>query len=391
MQHEVFLEADALLRVAIMRLIHPAKILLTKPSLQELPSRLKLTNRLLPRLAFVLIKNHNGRMVFAVHTPNPIPNRIASHHMDFYTMHTSDGFNRIVVAPVERSDGGLIGYVEAGIRIDRELDLLIKLRVIMTVVGVLGALVALLAGFLLSKRALAPIARSWQRQREFVADASHEMRTPLAVIQSNLDLVLGHTNESVLDNLEWLNHAQYEVRRLSHLTQDLLTLARADSEQTDIRREPVDVYAIVQQVVEIMEPLALAKNMLMSLQKEGDVYTDGTYRILGDEMRIVQLLMILVDNAIKYTSQGGHIDIDVVRLRKIVQVRVTDTGIGIAKDEQKRIFDRFYRSRAARINPGMGLGLTIASWIVEQHKGKIEVQSEQGKGSVFTIFLPVMP
>jgi signal transduction histidine kinase len=213
------------------------------------------------------------------------------------------------------------------------------------------------------------------------------MRTPLAVIQSNLGVVLEHTDQSVIDNLEWIHNAHSESRRLSKLVQDLLTLARSDAEALPVVQQPVDLSVVTAHVAELFSPVMDAAQLRLSTQIQDQV------RVLGDEDRLHQLLVILVDNAAKYTPPGGHIHLQLQSSRGLATLSVADTGQGIASEDEKRVFDRFYqadRARAREDSHGAGLGLSIAKWITEAHHGKISLTSELNKGTQVMVQLPVL-
>lgn len=292
---------------------------------------------------------------------------------------------RIVRVPIISPLQQPLGELAMGLSMKSELRVLSILSQILLFVGIAGAVVACIAGLYASGRALQPIVNSWRRQQQFVADASHELRTPLAVIGSHLDIVLGHTQESVLDNLEWISSAKAEARRLVRLTDDLLTLARADSNQTVLSFSIVDLRQTVDRVMESLGVFAQIKELTLQLEIEPSV----PMSVRGDEDRLYQLLFILLDNAIKYTDPGGAVSVRMERARNQVHIRVQDTGCGIAKQDVARVFDRFFRADTARERTGTGLGLAIAKWIVDQHGGRIEVDSELGVGSTFSVWLAV--
>lgn len=294
---------------------------------------------------------------------------------------------RVLTQPVIFPDAQGFVTVQVGMNIERQVSDLRLLRQVLITVGILGAVAALLIGFFASNRALKPIARSWQRQRQFVADASHELRTPLAVIQANLDVLLSHAQGSILDNLEWLSNAKAEARRLTKLTDDLLTLAKTDSAQTQIRRDTVDMAGIATRVVEALEPLAEMKGLSLQMEQVGG--ESERFVVQGDEERLYQLLVIIVDNAIKYTETGS-VRLRLSRQRAAVRIDVADTGIGIKKEDLEHVFERFYRGDKARerAQGGTGLGLAIAQWIAEAHNGRILSRSTPGVGSEFSILLP---
>lgn len=228
-------------------------------------------------------------------------------------------------------------------------------------------------------------------QRRFVADASHELRTPLATVRTNLELLqraAGSLDDA--DRDEALADALAEVRRLSRLVADLLTLARADSGLRAERREEVRVDDVVRDVYR--------QGRLLALPREQRLMLDGLDEIVvrGDPDQLKELLLILVDNAVTYTSEGGEIRLGAERHDGDARIAVTDNGGGIAASDLPHIFERFYRADQTRardsepLRGGTGLGLSIAHWIAEEHGGRIEVQSEPGRGSTFTVHLPAL-
>lgn len=267
------------------------------------------------------------------------------------------------------------------------LRVLSGLKRVILIVGAFGLLAAALVGFFLAERMLRPIRSAWQRQIEFVADASHELRTPLAVIQSNLGIVMEHTNDSVLENLEWLNNAHGESRRLAKLVQDLLTLARSDSERMPVERTRVDLQDLLSYIQELYETIAEMKDISLELDAQDPVI------ILGDRDRLHQLFVILLDNSVKFTQTGGTIQISLTEHRNSAFVTISDTGLGIAKENLQRVFDRFFTVDPSRTrdqpSKGTGLGLSIARWITDAHGGRITIDSEGiGLGTTVRIELP---
>jgi two-component system, OmpR family, sensor histidine kinase CiaH len=270
---------------------------------------------------------------------------------------------------------------------EHENSVLARLKSVLWFVGIFGSVGATLAGFYLADRVLRPIRKAWERQLEFVSNASHELRTPLAVIQSNLGIVMEHTDQNVVDNLEWLNNAHSESRRLVKLVKDLLTLARADSEKSPIEKQDVNVSALALRVCELYQPIANMGDIHLSVQASDEAY------VSGDSDRLHQLLVILLDNACKFTPKDGQITVNVEQSRTSVLLSVVDTGEGIAPEDLPRVFDRFYtgdKSRTKLDQSGTGLGLSIAKWIVEAHGGKIGISSKgAGLGTTVKIELPI--
>lgn len=293
---------------------------------------------------------------------------------------------RIVDLPIALDTGGKLNVV-VGKDIAREMSVLSRLESVLIMVGLAGTVVSAIAGFVLAERVVRPIRTSWLRQLEFVGDASHEMRTPLAVIQSNLGLVLEHTHQSVMDNLEWIHNAHGESRRLSKLVEDLLTLARGDAQKAPLSLGTLSLSEVTQHVAELFDPVFSARELHTKVEILPNV------RVNGDRDRLHQLMVILIDNACKFTPAGGTIHIRVQSQKNYALLQVSDTGCGIEDKDLSRIFDRFYQTDTSRVRTGghgAGLGLSIAKWIVEAHKGKMTVASKVGTGTEFTVQLPLL-
>jgi signal transduction histidine kinase len=226
--------------------------------------------------------------------------------------------------------------------------------------------------------------RAFAQQRQFVADASHEMRTPLAIIRSDLD-ILRRRPRSVAEHEEFERGLDEEIARLSALVEDLLTLARADSGQAELASEFVYLDALVAAVAAAVGRLAEAKGVALEMCLERDV------AVMGDPARLHQLALNLLGNAVKYTPAGGHVRVTVGARDGAARLEVADSGVGIPTEDLPRVFDRFYRADEARSRAagGVGLGLAIARWCAEAHGGQIAVQSRPGAGSVFTVSLPL--
>jgi signal transduction histidine kinase len=225
-----------------------------------------------------------------------------------------------------------------------------------------------------------------QSQRQFVADASHELRTPLTIITTELEYAehrpADEARESILIALT-------EVERLARLTDGLLLLARLDAPRLNLGHESVDLDALLQDCVQHMRGAAGRKRMTLQLQAHMSAL------VRGDHARLTSVFLNLLDNAIAYSPEGTTVTLE-IRTTPIdkgeAAVSVQDEGFGIAHEDLDRIFQRFYRAPAARSNDrGSGLGLSIAERIVRLHGGRIDVASTPGKGSIFTVFLPLLP
>jgi two-component system OmpR family sensor kinase len=220
-------------------------------------------------------------------------------------------------------------------------------------------------------------------QRRFVADASHELRTPLGTLRGNIDLLRhmrGECEACDARHSEILGDLAAETQHMGRLVSDLLLLAQADAGQ-HLTLHPLDVGAV---------GLAVARSARV-LRPDVQIDVTGDWNALcvrGDSDRLRQVLLILLDNALKVTPPGGTVSMSATRHGQTIALRVVDRGPGIAVEEQSRIFDRFYRSHRGRSGEGTGLGLAIAHWIIGEHNGRIEVSSTPGAGAMFTVHLP---
>ncbi|WP_372629944.1 sensor histidine kinase [Cohnella sp.] len=269
--------------------------------------------------------------------------------------------------------------------VSAEIGMLERLRLILLLGGAAGLMVAIGAGFYLANRALIPIRLSLERQQQFVSDASHELRTPLSVIQAHAELLLRHPDHTIEQDSKHVSTVLQESRRMSKLVGGLLTLARSDSDQLELERKPVQLDRIVQESVNKMTMLAEIKDIILNSE------IDASIPMIADEERLHQLLATLLDNAIKYTPEGGVVRVVCRRMTHTARLEIEDTGIGISPEDLPHVFDRFYRGDKARARRegGTGLGLAIASWIVERHGGKIKVDSKLSVGTLVSVTLPL--
>ncbi len=304
--------------------------------------------------------------------------------------------------------GQLVGALQVGQSLafmEQQLRDL-ALRLFLVGVGMLALTAA--ASIYLADRALLPMRQAYERQRQFAAAASHELRTPLAFVRSQLELVMRRLQRAgsgesgitaapgavLATSEEDLRDTLNEVDYMTRLVRDLLLIARDQADHRGIAWEPVDVAELAREVDGIIQPAAKARDLRLEMRGEREaVWVDG------DRDRLRQLLLILLENATRYTPAGGMIWIEtrqtrgslLARRRPLAQLVVGDTGVGIAPEHQSRIFEAFYRVEGHHDggdHSGAGLGLAMARWIVNAHEGEITVRSAPGEGSVFTISLP---
>lgn len=300
----------------------------------------------------------------------------------FQTLALDEGQVRVYSLPVVRN-GQTVAVVQAA-RSSYFVDATVRrLLLIVAGAGAVGLVASSGAAFWLAGRTLRPIAQALQRQRDFTADASHELRTPLALVRGNAELLQRHPDKRIGAYDDVVQDIVDEADRLTRLVSDLLTLARADSGQVQIAREPLDLSPLADELIRHVEPLARAKGLLV----RGEIMPD--VRVIGDRDRLRQLGLTLLDNAVRYTAAGA-VTLRVGRDSHGALLAVSDSGPGIDAEHLPHLFDRFYRTDAARTAEagGAGLGLAIAQWIAEAHGGRIAVASTPGRGSTFTVHLP---
>lgn len=228
---------------------------------------------------------------------------------------------------------------------------------------------------------------AFERQKQFTSDASHELRTPLAVMRGDMEIAL-RRERAPEEYQRVLSSNLEEIVRLTRLIEDLLMLARADSGRVELRCEVVDLDKLCQQMVEYISPLAQQRDQTLTYESP-----NTSLAINADLQRIKQLLLNLLDNAIKYTDHGGSVTLSLKAENKLAIITVTDTGRGIPAEDLPHIFERFFRRSAKtsdRSAAGFGLGLSIVKWIVDSHGGQIETESQQGQGTTFVVKFPLL-
>ena len=334
---------------------------------------------------------------------------------------------RLISVPIIY-EGTLTNIVQVGTSLQPVEETLHRLLLILLVTVPVALLVALAGGWFLAGRALRPvetitiaaqriaagdltqrlsvprssdevgrlavtfndmIARletSFRQVRQFTTDASHELRTPLTVLKGETELALRRPRQAE-DYKLVLESSLEEIDRMTRIVDELLFLSRADLGEVKMESIPVRLDTLVEDIQRQATLLGQEQDVQVTL---GTV-TPAT--VQGDELRLRELLLNLVDNAIKYSQPSGKVEISLVSEGNTARLSVLDHGIGIPLEEQVRIFDRFYRADAARAHAkkGTGLGLSICKWIAEAHHGRIEVQSTEGDGSQFTVILPLAP
>jgi heavy metal sensor kinase len=228
--------------------------------------------------------------------------------------------------------------------------------------------------------------QSFERQRRFIADASHELRTPLAILRGEAEVAISQQGRKAEDYLESLGILYEETSRLIKIVEDLFTLTRADSGQYPLLEEDVYLEEVVADCAHSVRTLAGEKNIELSVDASAECL------VHGDEALLRRMILNLLDNAIKYSAEGSRVNIGCRTTASSCEVYVTDTGVGIARELHSRIFERFFRADPTRSRSGReggaGLGLSIALWIAQVHKGRLELVRSDETGSHFAVYLP---
>jgi signal transduction histidine kinase len=281
------------------------------------------------------------------------------------------------------------GYMQVGRSLSDYDDYLAMTRLVL-LIGLPTALILVSsAGWWLAGLAMRPIYQSYQQIQQFTADAAHELRTPLAATKATIESVLEIETLSESDARKTLQTVERQNNRLAQLVQDLLLLSRMDRREIVLKQQPCCLQTLVYDVVDEFEGLAIAAELQLSLE----IQVQQSLFVCGDEEQLYRLAANLVTNAIQYTPKGGTVTLLLRQSDHHAAIQVKDTGIGIPLTEHAQIFERFHRvnSDRARVTGGSGLGLAIAMAIARAHRGSIQVRSMTGKGSTFTLRLPLTP
>jgi heavy metal sensor kinase len=333
---------------------------------------------------------------------------------------------RILTYPVIEG-GRVIKLVQVGMSLESTIKTRQRFLLIMTALLPIGLLLAGGGGLLLARRALKPVAKitkaaqrisgehlkerlqetgmddeldrlaktlndmlarleeAFRQVRQFSADASHELQTPLTILKGELEVAL-RSSRSPEEYRRVLTSGLEEIDRIIRLVEGLLLLSRADSGVLRMDRQPVPLADLLKEVYDHMSILAEQQSIHFSLGPISPV------SVRGDHEHLRRLVMNLVNNAIKYTPSGGQVTVSCGADDKWARIKVSDTGVGLSPEEQERVFQRFYRVDSARSKEGegTGLGLCIADSIATAHGGRIELVSSSGQGATFTVFLPLL-
>jgi len=290
---------------------------------------------------------------------------------------------KAIILPIFDNDNKqLIGYVRVAQSLEEFDETIRKLDLGLGGGIIIALILSSLGGVFLIHQAMEPIENSFQRLKQFTADASHELRSPLMVIKSNVAVALKYPEGMRVSDAQKLQAIASATQQMSQLIEDLLLLARSGKNQHQTW-QLIDLNSILYNLIEILQIQAAKKQIHLEIETVENLF------LLGDSIQITRLFRNLIDNALQYTSSSGKVKIKTSLVNQSIIVRIEDTGIGIAPEHREQIFERFWQVDTARSyhSGGSGLGLAIAQSIAREHNGLISVKSELGVGSCFTVCL----
>ena len=277
------------------------------------------------------------------------------------------------------SSGTRIAFLDAR----SDIATMTQLVISSLLVGVLALLAFFFVSLLLANLALRPVESAWNRQKQFIADASHELKTPLTVILANQKILLSHTDQTIAQERQWIENTQSEGERMKSLVEDLLFLAKTDDSVNRETLSDVNFSDVAQGSILSFASLAFESGITLNDTIQPDIV------LTGSEPKLRRLCGVLLDNALKYVNAHGSVDVELCSEGGNANLRVHNTGAPIPEEELPHLFERFYRVDRARSAGGYGLGLSIAQSIVAAHHGKISVTSSAEAGTTFHVSLPL--
>jgi len=263
-------------------------------------------------------------------------------------------------------------------------NMLFQLFKTLILIGFISLIILLLISIYLTNKSIIPIKETFEKQKQFIADASHELKTPLAIIKTNTSLILSHPDSTIKSQSKWINYINSQTDRMSELISEMLSLAKMDTAENQLPLSPINVSKVIESMILMFDAVIYENNIELETNISKNLF------INGDKESLKKLFSIIMDNAIKYTDKNGNITVSLFPEKNKVKMIIRNTGEGIAPENLERIFERFYRvdSSRDRETGGYGLGLSIASSIVKQHKGKIYAKSKVGEFTSFIIEIP---
>jgi two-component system, OmpR family, sensor histidine kinase CiaH len=336
---------------------------------------------------FFVIWDNSGSVTFNPSNAPTAPLRVAAQaalggHGDTVRVNLQANEPALIASQVITDQGGTTGVLQAGRSLVPLLSVEREALLVMLGAGLASLLVIVLAGWFLTERALVPIRLAMDRQARFTADASHELRTPLTIVDAGLQVLTRHPDQTIARNAQLLDSISAETRRMTRLVDDLLTLARVDVGHSLLHLEPTDISQLVVSTGADLQALATSRGGRLDVQSEPPMDA------LVDRDRLRQLLVILVDNALRHGEPGGAVEVRSDRVGHELRLEVSDRGPGIPAEHRGKVFEPFFQLDSSRAGSGSGLGLAIAQWIVSAHGGTIKLMDNE-PGLVVRVLLPL--
>lgn len=252
-------------------------------------------------------------------------------------------------------------------------------------VGSVSLIALLIISIYLTNKSIKPIKDVFDKQKQFIADASHELKTPLTIIKTSTSLVLSNPEDTVKNQRKWINYINLQTDRMSELVNEMLSLAKLDTEENTLVLSSINISKIIESMILQFDAIIYENGINLYTKIDNDIF------ITGDKESIKKLFSIIMDNAIKHTNNNGSIHVNLVLDKNTVKLSIKNTGKGISSEHIEKIFERFYRVDSSRVREtgGYGLGLSIAKSIVEQHKGNIYAKSTVDKDTTFFVEFPI--
>lgn len=252
-------------------------------------------------------------------------------------------------------------------------------------VGSISLIALLIISIYLTNKSIKPIKDVFEKQKQFIADASHELKTPLTIIKTNTSLVLSNPEDTVKNQSKWINYINLQTDRMSELVNEMLSLAKLDTDENTLVLSSINISKIIESMILQFDAIIYENGIDLYTKIDNDIF------ITGVKESIKKLFSIIMDNAIKHTNNNGSIHVNLVLDKNTVKLSIKNTGKGISSEHIEKIFERFYRVDSSRVREtgSYGLGLSIAKSIVEQHKGNIYAKSTVDKDTTFFVEFPI--
>ena len=324
---------------------------------------------------FVIMSDNNGKYISSLNNDELDQATAQKYVLKVLNSGSSSGMlDKLQYCSAKKNNGTLIVFTDKS----GELEVLSQLKRTTVIIGIISILILSIVSYFLSKKSIEPIEMAFGRQKQFISDASHELKTPLTVISANADVLSGEIGDN-----KWLKYIQSQTERMNVLVNDLLNLTRLENNSSDFIRTDFDMSKAIMNTALPFECQAFEQNKKFSIDVDDGIMVNGS------ERHIKQMAAIFIDNALKYSDDGGTVKVMLKKQGDKKIFSVYNTGSGVKDEDKEKIFERFYRSDASRnrATGGYGLGLAIAKSIIDKHKFKVHVLNREGKSICFVVTL----